>query len=229
MYRLLVADDHPLFRDALSGVVDSALPGSELCEADCFADLLVHLGENDEVDLVLLDLNLPDVAGLDGLARLRQYFPEVPVAVVSAESDRRIVLDALDLGAVGYVPKSTPRPALMAALRQILDGQVYLPAELLRRPSAPSPHQQHPTDTPTSEFGRRLEQLTDKELNVLMLLTRGGSNKAIARQLDIAETTVKTHVSAILKKLGVTSRVQAIVAADEATLARALASRPKRR
>nr|WP_300309855.1 response regulator transcription factor [Halomonas sp.] len=228
MYRLLVADDHPLFRDALSGVVDSALPGSELCEADCFSDLLVRLGENDEVDLVLLDLNLPDVAGLDGLARLRQHFPEVPVAVVSAESDRRIVLDALDLGAVGYVPKSTPRSALMAALRQILDGQVYLPAELLRRPASPSLHQPA-AETPSSEFEQRLEQLTAKELNVLMLLIRGGSNKAIARQLDIAETTVKTHVSAILKKLGVTSRVQAIVASDEATLANVLANRQRRR
>ncbi|ALM53474.1 response regulator [Halomonas huangheensis] len=228
MYRLLVADDHPLFRDALAGVVESTLPGSTLNEADCFSNLLLLLEQCDDVDLVLLDLNLPDTTGLDGLSRLRQHFPEVPVAVISAQSDRRTVLDTLDLGAVGYVPKSTPRPALMSALRQILDGQVYLPAELLRRPPIPSTPPPPSVAETSDRQHQRLEQLTDKQLEVLMLLIRGGSNKGIARQLDIAETTVKTHVSAILRKLEVNSRVQAIVAVEEALLADTLARRRNR-
>jgi len=225
MYTLVVADDHPLFRDAITAVIQSGLPGSEVREADCFAALLASLAVCDEVDLALLDLNLPDVAGLDGLKRLRERFPEVPVAILSAESDRRTILDALELGAVGYLPKSTPRPALLAALNQILGGQVYLPADILRRPSLARPAQEPPSDAQNPGVTARLEALTDKQMEVLTLLIRGASNKVIARELAIAETTVKTHVSAILRKLGVQSRVQAILAADEAALAASLSRR----
>lgn len=232
MYSLMVADDHPLFRDAIAAVIQSGLPGTELREADCFAALASALDADDDVDLVLLDLNLPDASALDGLRELRRAFPAVPVAVLSAESERATVLGALDLGAIGYLPKSTPRPDLLAAIKQILDGQIYLPAEIMRRPAEASsapPATQGATQgvTGPADAGA-LEQLTVKQLEVLSLLIRGASNKVIARELDIAETTVKTHVSAILKKLGVGSRVQAILAADESSLLACLARRRAR-
>ncbi|MBN8411543.1 LuxR C-terminal-related transcriptional regulator [Halomonas litopenaei] len=229
MYSLMVADDHPLFRDAITAVIQAGLPGASLREADCFAALAQGLDADDNVDLVLLDLNLPDASGLDGLDTLRRAFPGVAVAVLSAESDRATVLGALDLGAVGYLPKSTPRPDLLAAIKQILDGQIYLPADIMRRPAElsavrPSPAPAQSTATPVDV----LNQLTRKQLEVLSLVIRGASNKVIARELEIAETTVKTHVSAILKKLGVSSRVQAILAADESTLLTCLANRRTR-
>ncbi|MAY70118.1 MAG: DNA-binding response regulator [Halomonas sp.] len=225
MYSLMVADDHPLFRDAIAAVIQSGLPGTELREADCFAALASALDADDDVDLVLLDLNLPDASALDGLRELRRAFPAVPVAVLSAESERATVLGALDLGAIGYLPKSTPRPDLLAAIKQILDGQIYLPAEIMRRPAEASSAPSATSGATSSADAGALEQLTVKQLEVLTLLIRGASNKVIARELDIAETTVKTHVSAILKKLGVGSRVQAILAADEPTLLACLARR----
>ncbi|USZ48925.1 response regulator transcription factor [Halomonas sp. DN3] len=232
MYSLMVADDHPLFRDAIAAVIQSGLPGTELREADCFAALASALDADDDVDLVLLDLNLPDASALDGLRELRRAFPAVPVAVLSAESERATVLGALDLGAIGYLPKSTPRPDLLAAIKQILDGQIYLPAEIMRRPaeasSAPPATSGATQGATSSSDAGALEQLTVKQLEVLTLLIRGASNKVIARELDIAETTVKTHVSAILKKLGVGSRVQAILAADESSLLACLARRRAR-
>lgn len=228
MYSLMVADDHPLFRDAIAAVIQSGLPGTELREADCFAALTSALDADDDVDLVLLDLNLPDASALDGLRELRRAFPAVPVAVLSAESERATVLGALDLGAIGYLPKSTPRPDLLAAIKQILDGQIYLPAEIMRRPAEASSAPPATSGATSSADAGALEQLTVKQLEVLSLLIRGASNKVIARELDIAETTVKTHVSAILKKLGVGSRVQAILAADEPTLLACLARRRAR-
>ena len=228
MHSLMVADDHPLFRDAIAAVIQSGLPGTELREADCFAALASALDADDDVDLVLLDLNLPDASALDGLRELRRAFPAVPVAVLSAESERATVLGALDLGAIGYLPKSTPRPDLLAAIKQILDGQIYLPAEIMRRPAEASSAPPATQGVTGPADAGALEQLTVKQLEVLSLLIRGASNKVIARELDIAETTVKTHVSAILKKLGVGSRVQAILAADESTLLACLARRRAR-
>ncbi|EWH02690.1 response regulator transcription factor [Halomonas sp. BC04] len=210
MYTLMVADDHPLFRDALCAVIDAGLPGCQLLQADSVAVALQLAEGRDDLDLLLLDLGLPDAEGLSGLLHLREAYPQLPVAIISAEQDRRIVLDAIDMGAVGYIPKSTPRDALLAALGRILEGQLYLPPDIMRRPSAPNAS---PPPPPGSED--RLALLTGKQLEVLERMTRGESNKQIARELGIAETTVKTHVSAILRKLGVSSRVHAILAAGE--------------
>ncbi|MCE3026702.1 response regulator transcription factor [Salinicola sp. DM10] len=236
MYTLLVADDHPMFREAMVGAIAAALPESRVLEAASLAQAIDQAEAQEELDLLLLDLALPDSEGLAGLRRLRETLPWLPVAILSAEQSRDIVLEALGLGAVGYLPKSTPRDDLLAALRQILAGQVYLPADILRRPTA----RHAPTDAatsaaPTTPSTRSvpstratastvaahgdaltdgLSQLTAKQLQVLACLSRGESNKAIARDLAIAETTVKSHVSAILRKLGVNSRVQAILTAQ---------------
>ncbi|QOR39841.1 response regulator transcription factor [Billgrantia diversa] len=207
-HTMMVADDHPLFREAIAAVIEAGLPGCRLLEADSLARALHEAKCHPDIDLLLLDLDLPDAEGLSGLAQLRETLPQLPVAIVSAEQDRRVVLDAIGLGAVGYIPKSTPRTALLNALAHMLEGQVYLPPDIMRRPpSAASPRQ------PAPAFATHIGSLTEKQREVLRLIVRGHSNKQIARELDIAETTVKTHVSAILRKLGVASRVQAIVAA----------------
>lgn len=207
MHRLLVADDHPLFREAIVGVIAAGLEASEVLEAASLAEALRLAETNEALDLVLLDLGLPDADGLSGLARLREAAPELAVVIVSAEQHRATVLEALELGAVGYIPKSTPREALIDALRQVLDGQVYLPPAIMRRPAPSRP-------APVTEEDP-LTGLTDKQREVLTHMVRGESNKMIAFRLNIAETTVKTHVSAILRKLKVSSRVQAILLASD--------------
>lgn len=226
MYSLLVADDHPLFRDALHAVISSGLPDTQLFEADSLAVAMAHIEAQEGLDLLLLDLSLPDADGLEGLKTLRETFPWLPVAIVSAHQERQLVLDAITLGAVGYIPKSTPREQLLAALQQILQGQLYLPADIMRRPpprAIPAAAGEDSEDKPS-----RLPRLTDKQLDVLGCMSQGMSNKQIARELDIAETTVKTHVSAILRKLGATSRVHAIVMAGEEDLNGYIAKRMAR-
>lgn len=223
MYSLLVADDHPLFRDALHAVISTGLTDTQLLESDSLAAAIHTIDTHDELDLLLLDLSLPDADGLEGLAILREKFPWLPVAIVSAHQERQLVLDAITQGAVGYIPKSTPRELLLAALNQVLQGQLYLPADIMRQPP---PRMEPSALTSSAEVSReRLLRLTDKQLDVLSCMAQGMSNKLIARELLIAETTVKTHVSAILRKLGATSRVHAIVIAGEEELGAYLASR----
>lgn len=224
MHTLMVADDHPLFREAIGAVITAGLPDCRLLEAESLAHALERAEQHADVDLVLLDLGLPDASGLEGLRALREAHPALPVAILSADQERRTVLEAIELGAVGYIPKSTPRRALQAALTRLLEGQLYLPAEIMRRPPAapPSPPAE---GIPQEAQRRRLAELTDKQLEVLIRLSRGASNKVIARELEIAETTVKTHVSAILRKLGVAGRVQAILAAGALDLEALLAER----
>lgn len=221
MYNLMVADDHPLFREAIAAVIEAGLPDSRLLEAESLDEALRQAGACADLDLVLLDLGLPDASGLEGLRALREAYPSLPVAILSADQERRTILEAIDLGAVGYIPKSTPRRELQAALTRLLEGQLYLPADIMRRPPAGAP-------SPPAEEGaqrQRLAELTDKQLEVLIRLSRGASNKVIARELEIAETTVKTHVSAILRKLHVSGRVQAILAAGALDLEALLAER----
>ncbi len=225
MYSLLVADDHPLFRDALQAVISGGLADSQLLEAESLADAVALIETNSELDLLLLDLSLPDAEGLEGLTRLREEFPWLPVAIVSAHQERQLVLDAITLGAVGYIPKSTPREALLAALTQILEGQLYLPPDVMRRPAPRATWE--PSASHATSNSERLARLTDKQLEVLACMKRGMSNKHIARELLIAETTVKTHVSAILRKLKATSRVHAIVIAGEEDLSFYRAHRPR--
>lgn len=222
MHTLMVADDHPLFREAIGAVIETGLSGSRLLEAESLAHALQQATQHEELDLLLLDLGLPDAEGLSGLRALREAVPWLPVAIISADQERRTILDAIELGAVGYIPKSTPRQDLLAALTRILEGQVYLPPDIMRRPPSASPRA---TTTPDDRLAHRLARLTDKQLEVLLRLSHGASNKVIARELDIAETTVKTHVSAILRKFGATSRVQVILAAGEVDLEAMLAAR----
>ena len=215
MVSLLVADDHPLFREALQAVILGGLADCQLHEADSLMAALARAEQLPELDLLLLDLSLPDAQGLEGLQQVRAQCPALPVAIISASQTRQHVLDALALGAVGYIPKSTSRDALLNALEQILGGQIYLPSDIMRRPNHDAPPA---SETPSPAINSPVLQLTDKQLDVLFYMGRGSSNKEIARELSIAETTVKTHVSAILRKLGATSRVHAVVMAGSTDL-----------
>lgn len=209
MHKILIADDHPLFREAICNVVAAGFPGSELLETSDLESALAIAREHDDLDLILLDLNMPGMHGLNGLISLRNETPSIPVVIVSAEEDKQVVLQAITYGAVGFITKSSPRAQMTEAIVQILAGDVYLPSDIIR--SNRTITRRTPDEAPLSP--ELLYALTRKQLLVLERMAKGESNKQIAYHLDIAETTVKAHVSAILRKLDVSNRVQAILSA----------------
>ena len=212
MYKILIADDHPLFREAIQNVIRDGFPGSEILETADLDSALALTLENDDLDLVLLDLNMPGMHGLNGLINLRNEAPTIPVVIVSAEQDKQVVLQAITYGACGFITKSSPRAQMTEAIEQILNGNVYLPSDIIRSQKASTRRAQHNDQSIPPEL---LQALTRKQLLVLERMTKGESNKQIAYNLDIAETTVKAHVSAILRKLNVHNRVQAILSAGD--------------
>jgi len=211
VYKILIADDHPLFREAICGVIANGFPGCETLETEDLDSALEIAKEEDDLDLILLDLNMPGMHGLNGLISLRNDSPTIPVVIVSAEQDKQIVLQAITYGAVGFITKSSPREQMTEALQQILNGNVYLPSDIIRseKPSG-SIHRRHDESQIPPEM---LSSLTRRQLLVLERMSEGESNKQIAYTLNIAETTVKAHVSAILRKLGVHNRIQAVLCA----------------
>ncbi|MHC8411587.1 response regulator [Pseudomonas sp. Hz4] len=211
MYKILIADDHPLFREAIHNVISDGFPGSEVMETADLDSALVLTQEHDDLDLILLDLNMPGMHGLNGLINLRNEAPTIPVVIVSAEQDKQVVLQAITYGAVGFITKSSPRVQMTEAIQQILNGNVYLPPDIIRTQKCGS-RRMHDAPSFPPEL---LQALTRKQLLVLERMTKGESNKQIAYTLEIAETTVKAHVSAILRKLNVHNRVQAILSAGD--------------
>ncbi|MGX1126854.1 response regulator [Pseudomonas sp. HLS-6 TE3448] len=212
MYKILIADDHPLFREAIHNVISDGFPGSEVLETADLDSALALTQSADDLDLILLDLNMPGMHGLGGLINLRNEAPTVPVVIVSAEQDKQVVLQAITYGAVGFITKSSPRSQMTEAIEQILNGNVYLPPDIIRTQKNTSRRSQ---SEPQGFAPELLQALTRKQLLVLERMTKGESNKQIAYNLDIAETTVKAHVSAILRKLNVHNRVQAILSAGD--------------
>lgn len=218
MYQVLIADDHPLFREAIARVIDDGFPGSTLLEASDLDTALAMAGRHDDLDLVLLDLNMPGMQGLGGLVRLRNLFPTLPAVIVSAEEEKRVILQTITYGAVGFITKSTPRKQMIQALEQVLAGSIYLPADIIRAGSgagAGAGEESTVARREPEDLSDVLATLTRKQLQVFERMSRGESNKVIAYQLNIAESTVKAHVSAILRKLGATNRVQAILSAGD--------------
>lgn len=212
-YKILIADDHPLFREAINGVITSGFDGSEIIETDDLDSALEITRANDDLDLILLDLNMPGMHGLNGLITLRNEAPTIPVVIVSAENDKQVVLQAITYGAVGFITKSSPRSQMTDAIQQILNGNVYLPSDIIRTGKESRSRRGRHQDNPISP--ELLNSLTRRQLLVLERMSTGESNKQIAYNLNIAETTVKAHVSAILRKLGVHNRVQAILSASD--------------
>lgn len=203
MKTIVIADDHPMIRGALALSVATALGETEILECASLDELFQRLEQLGEADLALLDLRMPGVNGFDGLLRIRTAFPTTPVVVISALEDPRLVSEALALGAVGFIPKSTPRHEIVAALHQIAGGGIY----------APRPSDRPPPPAAEIELAHRVSTLTPQQRKVLQLLGTGKLNKEIAFELDVAETTVKAHVSNILHKLKVYSRTQAVILA----------------
>lgn len=203
--KIVIADDHPLFRTALQQALQQTLGDLRLLEADSFAAVQSLAEAHPDADLVLLDLKMPGTSGLSGLAYLRGQHPTLPVVVVSAHEDPDLIYRTIDLGASGFIPKSVDLEVLLAALTSILAGDVWLPPGLPPRRQAAAEAER--------EFGQRLAALTPQQYRVLCLMTEGLLNKQIADRLDVSEATVKAHVTAILRKLGCHSRTQAAVAA----------------
>jgi DNA-binding NarL/FixJ family response regulator len=207
--KILVVDDHALIREALRGVLKELKGDAEILDAPNTRVAMHRIEENSDIELILLDLNLPDGNGLELLRDLRERYPAISVVVLSASDDRENVAKALDLGALGFIPKSSPREVMLSAFNLIFAGGIYVPPEILapRALSRPPVTHAQPNGS-ASELG-----LTDRQMDVLLLMMQGKSNKAICRVLDLAEPTVKNHVTAILKALKATNRTEAVIAA----------------
>lgn len=207
--KVLVVDDHPLIREALRYVLQALDQGIELIEAQTCAEALAQAKQNADIDLILLDLALPGTDGFEALRVLRLQYPAMPVVVVSASEEAETVMRALDEGAMGFIPKASKNDVLIGALRLVLSGGVYLPAQMLRQAAVaqptPLPSSTRPATYP--EIG-----LTERQAQVLALLVQGKPNKLICRDLNLAEGTVKIHITAILKALKVSNRTQAVIA-----------------
>ncbi|SIS84181.1 two component transcriptional regulator, LuxR family [Insolitispirillum peregrinum] len=228
--RVLIADDHELFRDGLRLVLNELGPDVEVVEASCYEEILSRIDNGPVVDVLLLDLVMPGRTWTDVLRSLKERAPSLPVVILSASEDRRLVLEAVRLGAAGFIPKTSSSRVMLSALRLVLSGGVYLPPTLIDEPSPMSAHAQDPTAAlaglshhgvplaSTAEHGD-VSPLTPRQREVLALLGQGKSNKEIARILDLSEGTVKLHVTAILKALNVSNRTGAVVAASRLGLA----------
>ena len=205
-YRLLIADDHPLFRGALREAVTGLFREVDIAEAGTFEEVTELAERGGDVDLILLDLSMPGVRGFSGLMYLRAQYPSLPVVVVSANDDPAVIRRCMEFGASGFIPKTLGIDALRQAVTRVLQGEVWTPPDVdLARQS----------DAETAAMIARLATLTPQQVRVLMMLSGGLLNKQIAYELGVSEATVKAHVSAILQKLGVESRTQAVIAAGK--------------
>lgn len=198
----LVVDDHPLFRDALTLAIKASHPAAKIKEASSIDAAKDMMGRGERFDLVLLDLSMPGVAGFEGFLELRGIDPKQPIAIVSALEDSRVIHEAITLGAAGFIPKSARKPELAEAIDTVMQGNLTLPKT----------YQPPVRDAAgASDIGTRLSSLTPQQLRVLKMLRQGLLNKQIAHELGVGETTVKAHVSEILRKLDVASRTQAVI------------------
>jgi DNA-binding NarL/FixJ family response regulator len=201
--RIVIADDHPLMRAAIAGALMPIAPGIQFVEVASHAEALALLDETPVPDLLLMDLRMPGGDGVDGVREVRHRAPQVPVAIVSAEDDPSVVRALLMLGVSGFIPK-TDSPAVIAlAVRLILAGGIYVPPHLVASTPVPPPGD----DAGTSG-------LTARQMQVVRLLARGLSNKAIARELGVSEGTIKVHLLAMFRVLGVRNRTSAVLEAQ---------------
>ncbi|MEO0730829.1 MAG: response regulator transcription factor, partial [Pseudomonadota bacterium] len=202
--RVLIVDDHPLFRGALKHELDAGDGTLAITELGSQDELSAELDRNSNVDLILLDLTMPGVQGFSGLLYLRAQHPEIPIVIVSATEDPNVIRRAIDFGASGFVPKSQPIEAIRTAVDAVMRGDIWTPSDLSELPS----------NDESIDLVRRLSTLTPQQVRVLMMLGEGLLNKQIAYKLGVSEATIKAHVSAILQKLGVDSRTQAVIAVN---------------
>jgi DNA-binding NarL/FixJ family response regulator len=207
--RLVIADDHPLFRGALREAVSGLFEDVQIAEAGSFEDVAKLLERGGDIDLILLDLTMPGVRGFSGLMYLRAQYPSVPIVVVSANDDPGVIRRCMDFGALGFIPKTLGIEAMRSAIARVFEGDVWTPPDIDLGAGS---------DAETTGLMTRLASLTPQQVRVLMMLSEGLLNKQIAYELSVSEATVKAHVSAILQKLGVESRTQAVIAASKIEL-----------
>ena len=202
--RILIVDDHPLFREALKQAVSNGVQHAIVSLAGSLDAATNILDTEDDFDLILLDLRMPGVQGLSGLIYLRAQYPNVPVALITAADDQGLVQKALNLNASGFIPKTSGIETIIAAVNAVLKGDIWVPDGYAQPSTA---------DKEAEEIARRVATLTAQQIRVLMMLKEGLLNKQIAYELNVSEATIKAHVSAILQKLNVSSRTQAVIAA----------------
>lgn len=202
--RILIVDDHPLFREALKQAVSGGITNAIVELAGSLDAATAILDKDDDYDLALLDLRMPGVQGLSGLIYLRAQYPNVPVVLITAADDHGLVQKALNLNASGFIPKTSSIDTIITAINTVLKGDIWVPEGAA---------QSSPADKETDDIARRIATLTAQQIRVLMMLKEGLLNKQIAYELNVSEATIKAHVSAILQKLNVSSRTQAVIAA----------------
>ncbi len=207
--KILLVDDHALIRDALRGVLKELAADATVLEAPDCRQAMRLIEAHPDLHLILLDLNLPDRDGFAVLADLRRRYATISLVVLSAFHDRDNIVKALDLGALGFIPKSAPREVMVNALRLVFSGGIYIPPEALVRAE---PKEAKPVPAPGRPVSPADLGLTERQVEVLALMMQGKSNKVISRTLDVAEPTVKHHVTAILKALRVANRTEAVIA-----------------
>jgi DNA-binding NarL/FixJ family response regulator len=204
---VIVADDHPLFRTAIKEALEASQGETTFLEASSFETLQKLVDENPDVDLVLLDLHMPGVTGFAGLVYLCKRYPSVPVVIISATEDPLVIQRALEHGAAGFIPKSSSIETITDAIDEILMGEIWAPNSV---------HSNLPGNNDSElELAERMAQLTPQQFKVLMMMSQGLLNKQIAYDLGVSEATIKAHVTAIMNKLGVSNRTQAVLAASQ--------------
>ncbi|KDE39614.1 MAG: response regulator [Nitrincola lacisaponensis] len=204
--KVIIADDHPLFRAALKQAVLQAVPGVAVVEADSLTAVQAAAEQHSDADLILLDIHMPGAQGFSGLVFLRGQHPSIPVIVVSGSEEVHVMKRAMDYGASGFIPKSAPLETIAEAISLVLQGEEWLPQDI----------SDSMDELPEEDynFATAIASLTPQQFRVLTMLTEGLLNKQIAYELNVSEATIKAHVTAILRKLGVHSRTQAVIAAQ---------------
>lgn len=204
MLKILVVDDHSLFREGLSLILRELEDEVAILNASDSASAIQCVSGNPDLDLVLLDLNMPGQDGFTALESFTRHYPALPIVILSASTQHSDVQRCMDSGAVGYIPKETTGSVMLNALRLVLAGGIYTPPNMINS-----------GDVQTAESAANGQGLTPRQLQVLSLLVEGHSNKEIARKMELAEATVKMHITSILKSFGVSNRTQAAIAAEK--------------
>jgi len=210
MYRFQVADDHPLFRNALLEVIRQHYPDAEIGESRDLDGTINALENNQEIDLLLLDLHMPGSQDLFGLITVREKFPGVPVAIISADEDVDTISRAMGHGASGYIPKSCSPQLIHQAIHSILDGNKWVPDDVRKNLK--------PVTSEEKDLAARIATLTPQQYRVLCYLREGWLNKQIGYELGVTEATIKAHITAVFRKLGTTNRTQAVIMLSKMSL-----------
>lgn len=210
MSQFLIADDHPLFREALKGALQSQFEDLTVFESESFDSTLAVLSEQDELDLLLLDLHMPGSGDLYGLIRIREDYPSLPIVVVSGSEDLSIISKVMAYGAMGFIPKASSTQDIAQGIETVLEGETWLPENIKDKVAN--------VENEDRELAQHVASLTPQQYKVLQYLHEGLLNKQIAYELHISEATVKAHITAIFRKLGVYNRTQAVLIASKLQL-----------